>query len=311
MVVKKLNKVKLIGVIASVFVIIAFIIIFSMIKKKHDSIEYKLEVKGYSETEVSYIKSNFNSSQVSHILSIDYSKSIISLSKEKYFRFDKLDKYLEYASKNSALTNSEVIIKINTHRDIDFYEEILETDTGKKELMLVNKYYKLSETYEPTDLVEISSRYAYSGKFISESILENVQNLIDSAKESGYKLVVTQGYRSYEDQNTAYESYKSSNGESAADTFVSRPGHSDYQTGLSLDIEPYNKVIETPDENEEHIWLMSNAHNYGFILRYPKDKSDITGFNYYPWRLRYVGVEAATDIHSNNITLEEYYGYKF
>lgn len=311
MVEKKLNKVKLIGVVVVILVIVVSIMVMFSIKKKHESIEYKLEVVGYSETDVEYIKTNFDSSEISHLLSIKYSNKMISLSKEKYFRFDKLDDYLKYYKNNTSLSSKDVILKINTHTNLDFYEEIYEADTNKNELVLVNKFYKLDETYEPTDLAEVSSKYAYSGKKVSESIVESLTSMLDDAKEAGYKLVVTQGYRSYEEQETAYENYKNKNGESLADTFVSRPGHSDYQTGLSLDIEPYNKVISDPETNEEHIWLLANAHKYGFILRYPNGVSEITGFGYYPWRFRYVGVQAATNIYSNNITFEEYYGYNF
>ncbi len=311
MVVKKLNKFKLFGVIIALLLIIGAITIFSLIKKHHNSIEYKLEEKGYSEIEVSYIKANFDISQISQILSIDYSKNLIALSKEKYFRFDKLKEYLEYYNKNKNLTETDIVTKVNTHTNIDFYDEIIATDTSKKELMMVNKYYKLSETYEPSDLVEVSSRYAYKGKYISESILESLKSMLESAMESGYVLVVTQGYRSYEDQLKAYENYKNSNGEASANAFVSKAGHSDYQTGLGLDIEPYNKTISNPNESEEHIWLMENSYKYGFILRYPEDKENITGFSYYPWRFRYVGVELSTYIYNNNITFEEYYGYKF
>lgn len=311
MVEKRLNKVKLIGVVAVFLIIIVSIIVIFAIKKKHASLEYKLEVIGYSESEVEYIKSSFDSSEISHILSIEYSNKLLSLSKEKYFRFDRLDDYLEYSEKESSLTAAQIITKINTHTDLGFYEKIYDTDTSKKELMMVNKYYKLSETYEPEDLIEVPIRYAYSGKYVSESILENLESMLEAAREVNYKLVVSQGYRSYKDQASMYESYESSNGEEAADAFVSRPGHSDYQTGLSFDLQPYNKVVENPETNEEHIWLVSNAHKYGFIFRYPDGVSEVTGFKYYPWRLRYVGVDAATYIYNNNITFEEYYGYNF
>lgn len=311
MVEKKLNKVKLIGVLVVILVIIVSVIVMLAIKKKHESLEYKLEVIGYSEAEIEYIKSNFDTSKTEYVLANEYSKNIIPLSKEKYFRFDKLDEYLDYSKEESSLSMSEIITKINTYTNLEFYSQIFNTDTNKKELMMVNKYYKLDETYEPSDLVEVSSRYAYSGKYVSESILENLEEMLDAAREVNYKLVVSQGYRSYEDQASMYESYSSANGEEAADSFVSRPGHSDYQTGLSFDLQPYNKTVEDPETNEEHIWLVSNAYKYGFIFRYPDGVSEITGFKYYPWRLRYVGVDAATYIYNNNITFEEYYGYNF
>jgi D-alanyl-D-alanine carboxypeptidase len=176
--------------------------------------------------------------------------------------------------------------------------------------MLVNKYYKLSEDYNP-EVEAISSQYSYAGKYASKMIIESIQNLIDSAKDSNLKLIVSAGYRSYKDQEKIYNDYKVSNGIREADNTVSRPGHSDYQTGLAVDIEPYAKRIENVSESEEYQWLLNNMHRFGFIQRFPEGKESITGFKYSAWHLRYVGVEAATYIHDNNITFEEYYGYKF
>ena len=313
MVQRKLNKKKLvlaismlIGIILIIVLIISFI--SNIIKK--NSIEYKLEVIGYSTKEIEYIKTNLSKEEQDKVLNMEYNSILVSLYKEKYFRKDKLDDYLEYYKSNKKLSSSEIVTKINTHTNIEAYEKIFDTDTSKNELMLVNKYYKLSEDYKP-EVELISSGYSYSGKYASKSIIESIANLIDAAKEENLKLVVAAGYRSYKDQESIYESYKINNGIREADENVSRPGHSDYQTGLAVDIEPYAKYIENVSESEEYKWLLDNAHKYGFIQRFPEGKEDITGFKYSAWHLRYVGIDAATFIHDNNITFEEYYGYKF
>lgn len=310
MVQKKLNKKKLAAALISLFLIIFFIIFSCLLAKKKNSIEYKLETVGYSKQEVEYIKKEFNESEISELLKLEYDENIIGLSKEKYFRFDKLNEYLKFYKQTKNITLSSVITKVNTKTTMDFYDEILDTDTSKNELMAVNKVYKLSEEYVPEDLIKISSAYAYSEKYISNSILQSVMDLIDAANEEGIKLIVSQGYRSYQAQEKAYNSYKLNHGIREADVEVARAGHSDYQTGLALVIEPY-KSLSNIEESEEYKWLSDNAHLYGFVRRYPKDKEDITGFKYDPWRLRYVGTEAATFIHSKDIAFEEYYGYKF
>lgn len=313
MVQRKLNKKRVALAIAAlvglVIIIILIISLISNIIKKH-SIEYKLEVVGYNTEEIEYIKNNFSKEEQEKVLNDEYNKMLIPLYKEKYFRKDKLDDYLEYYETNKDLSSSEIVMKVNTHTNLEVYEKVFDTDTSKNELMLVNKYYKLSEDYNP-EVEAISSQYSYAGKYASKMIIESIQNLIDSAKDSNLKLIVSAGYRSYKDQEKIYNDYKVSNGIREADNTVSRPGHSDYQTGLAVDIEPYAKRIENVSESEEYQWLLNNMHRFGFIQRFPEGKENITGFKYSAWHLRYVGIEAATYIHDNNITFEEYYGYKF
>lgn len=313
MVQKKLNKKKLvlaISILVGIIIIIILIVsLISNIVKKH-SIEYKLETIGYNIEEIEYIKTNFTKEEQEKVLNAEYSSILVPLYKEKYFKKTLLDEYLKYYNENKNLSANEIVLKINTHTNLEPYETIFDADISKNELVLVNKYYKLSEDYEP-DVELVSSQYAYSGKYASKTIIESLQNLIDAAKEDNLKLVVSAGYRSYKEQEDIYNSYKINNGIREADEFVSRPGHSDYQTGLAVDIEPYAKYIENVNESEEYQWLINNMHRFGFIQRFPEGKESITGFKYSAWHLRYVGVEAATFIHDNNITLEEYYGYKF
>ena len=113
--------------------------------------------------------------------------------------------------------------------------------------MLVNRLYGLSSDYEP-ELSKIPVKYALEGKKISTSILNKLTDLIDSGKENGFTFIVTEAYRSYNTQKDIYNSYVDLNGRAEADKIVARPGHSEYQTGLTLDLEPYAKTFENPME---------------------------------------------------------------
>jgi len=127
------------------------------------------------------------------------------------------------------------------------------------------------------------------------------------SKKVGLNLIIQSGFRSYNTQVNVYNKWISLDGKEIADTYSARPGHSEHQTGLALDLNLIdNKFEETP----EFAWLNDNCYKYGFILRYPKEKQHITGYIYEPWHYRYVGSELAKKLYNNGnwITLEEYFG---
>lgn len=305
---KKLN-VKRLGIFcACILILLIVLIVFinSLIEeaKLKETIEYKLGEVGYSSGEVKVIKEELKDKEIEKVLKSKYDKNLSKLIKEKYFIFDNLDKYLDYLNDNSNETPSKAIAIVNVGANNEWYSNIKETDTTKNELMLVNKFYGLSETYEPSDLVKVSSTYGYEGKRVSEVIYDSLTNMIDSAKENGYTLLVNQGYRSYADQLEAYTDIEDVNGTEAADERAARAGHSEYQTGLSVELSTYGAEVGTETQ-----WLLDNSYRFGFIVRYPEGSSDITGFSSDAWRVRYVGRDVATKIHNENITFDEYYEY--
>lgn len=310
--VRKLN-IKKVGILVGVVLAVIILLICgikSLINEKNlkKTNEYKLSQIGYSTNEIDVIKNTLNTEQINSILNIKYDTNLVKFIKEKYFIFNNLDKYLTYAKDNSDETGL-VVAKVNTKASYGWYSTINDADTSKGALMLVNKFYKLDENYVPEDLVNVSLTYSYQGKKVSKVIYDDLIDLLEAGKTAGYKLVVSQGYRSYKDQFDAYDSIEKSSGQSYADKIASRAGHSDYQTGLSVDIKPYNTIVDDPSTNPDHEWLINNAHKYGFILRYPNGKEEITGFSYDPWRFRYVGREAAKVIYEENITFDEYYEF--
>lgn len=125
------------------------------------------------------------------------------------------------------------------------------------------------------------------------------------ALKDGAKLNITSGFRSYDYQEKVYNEYVKEYGEDKTNTFSAKPGHSEHQSGLAIDIcEDSDKFIGT----KEDVWLQENAYKFGFVVRYPKGKESITGYKYEPWHLRYVGKKHAKRIYDKKLTLEEYLG---
>lgn len=192
-------------------------------------------------------------------------------------------------------------------------------NTGKQEqwnLRLVSAKHPLKQELEVTltkvGQISVDSRIAAS-----------LQDMIAAAKKEGYSLYPTSGHRTFSRSKTLYESkvkeYKNSGyGEqealAAAAKWVAPPGTSEHNTGLAVDIitsDYYTKLSDLLPEFEEFAeakWMKEHAHEFGFILRYPKNKEDITGINFEPWHFRYVGKESAKEIYERDLTLEEYLG---
>ena len=127
----------------------------------------------------------------------------------------------------------------------------------------------------------------------------------ECAAEDGYTLKIVSGFRSFETQYVIYWRYVRNDGQKAADTYSARPGHSEHQTGLAMDL---NSLKSAFGDTPEGKWLAAHCHEYGFILRYPQGKQNITGYKYESWHIRYVGTDMSYAIHNSGLTLEEYFG---
>ena len=200
---------------------------------------------------------------------------------------------------------------VNVKSNYDHYdtEAVTNTNTSKGNLLLVNKYTKLSEDYVPETLVNIPLTYAFQDNQTTEEVLSSFKNMWSAANKEGLTLIVNSSYRDYNSQDEVWSNYENAYGEEYADSIAARPGFSEHQTGLALDIITYGANKNTFEDTDEFKWLQKNAHKYGFILRYPEGKEDITGYAYESWHYRYIGKEAATEIKNLNITYDEYYAY--
>lgn len=179
-------------------------------------------------------------------------------------------------------------------------------------LVIANKKHHLPDGYEPSDLRTLNVTEG-SGYYLRDEAATALENMFAAALKDGVTLLPASAYRSQAYQEPLYNGYVQQYGKDEADTISSRPGYSDHQTGLAIDIADHDRAtVFTADmENTpEGKWLYEHAHEYGFVLRYPKGKDAITGYTFEPWHYRYIGVQNATDIWnvSPDETIEEYYG---
>ena len=238
---------------------------------------------------------------------IEYDENISNFMKEKYFVLNNLDRYLSYKKDN--LSYEEVVRLVNSNRDRDYYTNIGKADLSKGYQVIVNKYHALDKNYVPSDLVSLDANYTDNWCKLESTTYTQFKKLVDDAKKSGINIMCRSGYRSYNDQDYIYNGYVNDNGLEWANNYSARPGHSEHQTGLAIDVVQTGHNYGEFDGSNEYNWITKNAHKYGFILRYPKGKENITGYSYESWHYRYVGVDVATAIYNEGITYEEYYEY--
>lgn len=182
-------------------------------------------------------------------------------------------------------------------------------------LSIINKHHALPDDYIPEDLVIPNVRFPFQEdlpkKQLRKVAADALEELMEAADEEGLTIFAQSGYRSYDRQDIIFAANVDEHGEKEANNFSARPGESEHQSGLTMDITTpdidYDLTIEF-GETDEGKWVQQHASEFGFIIRYPEDKEEITEYQYEPWHLRYVGTRAAKEIMNQNITLEEYLG---
>lgn len=180
---------------------------------------------------------------------------------------------------------------------------------------LVNKSFGLPDGYAPEDLIRPEVQFSFGDQDIEKSYMRkeaanSLADMFNAAKKDGVILYAVSGYRSYDRQTVLYDAEVEKVGQKKAEEAVAYPGNSEHQTGLAMDISAKSVdflLTEDFEATKEGKWLKDNAHLYGYILRYPKGKEDITKYKFEPWHFRYVGEKSANDIYENDWTLEEYF----
>lgn len=265
----------------------------------------KLLDKGYSVNEVNLIISKGDDKSVSDFVKRDKVKYIEEFLSVDYAKLENLDRYVAYKEKENDDAETTVLY-VNMDFDKEDYVDPLVIDEFD-DYVLVNKHRQLSSEYVPDDLVTIDEEYVKADEEIEieRNVAKAFYDMAEAASKEGLELMVSSGYRSYEDQEEITNTYLELYGQNYVDNYVAKPGFSEHQTAMSLDIA--SKSVNTFVNSDEYTWMMDNAYKYGFILRYPKSKEDITGYKCEAWHYRYVGKKIAKYIKENNITYDEYY----
>jgi len=299
---KKKRKIKL---FRSIFVIFIAILIAIQVKDKLSPATKKSVLAEPSSNNSDYVieDNEYNEDKEDDLLSDEKNIDVEVNEKdnEDYIEQEKLEKkkYLE----ETVYIDDEGKKVVNNLDDI---------------LILVNKERNLPSDYKPSDLVIPNVRFSFEGedqkKYMRKEAALALEELFREGEKEEIILYAVSGYRSYARQEILFNNRVERDGVEEANKLVARPGQSEHQTGLAMDVSSKSVLLSLDEdfgETKEGIWLKENAHRFGFIIRYLKDKENITGYSYEPWHVRYVGKDTAKEIYEKGITLEEYLGFEY
>ena len=224
-----------------------------------------------------------------------------------YYKSNNIKRYQDYHKLNSNLSVSDVVTRVNLNLDLPYYTNTKEAKYLNTFYTLVNKYNYLRDDFVPNNLVEMTIPYSKEGIYLVEEARDNFYKLVDKAKEEGLTIRAISAYRGYTYQKRLYDKYVEADGVNKADTYSARPGFSDHQTGLAIDVDNTTSSCENFTNTKEYQWMLDNSYKYGFILRYPSGKESITTYQFESWHYRYVGLKLAKKIKASNLTFDEYF----
>ncbi len=258
---------------------------------------------GYDIKDIDVISSKISNVDVKKYLLSEKYEDISKFIASPYYKCENTSRYQKYYNEHKDYDTDNVVIYVEVGIDNEFYTNVNEITDYDKIDVLVNKYNKLPSNFEASDLVTLSKEYSSRGHKIKKVAAEALMKMIDAAKKEGIDLLVISGYRTESTQAGLYNNSVKRNGEEHALIYSAKPGYSEHQLGLAVDL---NDTEERFDQTKEYKWLKANSYKYGFIERYPKGKEFITGYGYEPWHYRYLGVDLATKVFTENVTYEEY-----
>lgn len=215
-------------------------------------------------------------------------------------------------SKQADKVNAQSLSQANQPT---FNKNEYSTDLASSLWTVVNKGRVLPSSYVPAGLivpnVPLRTSRADPEMQVRSDMASALESMFAAAKTDGINLMLSSGYRSYPEQVSLYNNYASHYGINQADTFSARPGHSEHQTGLAADIEPASRTCEVSqcfETTPEGKWLAANCYKFGFVIRYQRSTQNLTGYEYEPWHVRYVGPALAQLLQSSGLTLEQFFG---
>ncbi len=251
----------------------------------------RLMDKGYEEDQLQNLFNNLSFYELTPLLVFDY-------------QWDE-NPYIEDCLNNHD-TNSETSFSLS-----DSYYQLykLQKDVSDPNNInaLVNSTFSLTSDYVPSDLTDVSTQYSVTGVQLRNEVQQAFTSFSMAGVTAGHNFFATTGYRSYEVQESAYNSLLSSMSESEADKNGIRPGHSEHQLGIAFNVAATYETSVSFEQTETYQWMLEHCTEYGFIQRYPASKSSITGVEGELDHFRYVGTELATKVKESNLTYDEYY----
>jgi D-alanyl-D-alanine carboxypeptidase len=220
-----------------------------------------------------------------------------------FFEADKMERYEAFKEANPGLSSDEIVWRVNSGVDLNFYQNTVKISDLSKKPILINKFHNIDADYTPGNMAFIPGSVQMQADADAVKAFARMQ---EAAAAENIDITVASAYRSFEYENLLYNPAVSDTREKPENP-LARPGFSENQSGLALDLSAGNGRMYDFANTKEAGWVAENAEKYGFILRYPYGMEDITGFKYQPWHIRYVGDDTVKTMQENNIsTLEEY-----
>ena len=251
-----------------------------------------------------FVKAGYQAERINEFLKLSYYQ-------------DKLtDRYIAYDDQKKSV--EDVVTYVNIGLDQPYFTNMDTIQDTKNPLMLINKYHKLPDGYEPVDLTPtpnacvIGEDYSCKSEpqYLVKEVAEAFEKLVEAGKQEGINIKAIASYRSFAYQKNLYDYYANTEGKDYADQYYARPGQSEHNSGLAVDVTLDNENFNEIEKSPHYQWLLDHINAYGFILRYEEDKVPVTGYNYESWHLRYVGKDAAEEITKQGLTLDEYIARK-
>lgn len=231
-----------------------------------------------------------------------------------YYQSENLSRYLQYQQDHADLSIEDIVTYVNLNLDRPIVSTLIENPDDEK--VIINKQHHLPANYKPQDLVAINSKciqglhYSCANdnvQYARENVAQSFNQLCeDVLAKKGVKVYSIAAYRSYDYQQMLFDYAINNYGQDHALKYYAKAGESEHNAGLAIDITLDNMNYENIESHQEYAWLLTILHEYGFILRYPKEKENITGYHYEPWHIRYVGKDLASKIYQSNLVYEEY-----
>ncbi|MBO4218584.1 MAG: M15 family metallopeptidase [Erysipelotrichaceae bacterium] len=272
---------------------------------------------GFDNETICQIVSRLGDDGFNNLCFMRFYDELYGMISSELFNIDNLPRYLMYYNGRMSTTVAKSISEVNANKDVTAITDYSALDVrnpykveASDITMLVNRSHQLAASYLPLRLVEVSGNYRYGPAQLVEEAYENFCQMADDClAETGKQILIYSGYRSYATIQAAYQQALDDSGDNhqMVDSFLFRAGFDESQTGLAVELMEKGQEKDDFGTSEAYKWMLENAHNYGFVLRYPQNREYLTKITFSDCHFRYVGVQAATVMNAYDWTLEEYH----